>query len=254
MKDDQLYNEEEIVKLLRNASQIQTQKELKTKKEGVSKKELFEIAEEIGIDSNSLQEAILKNNFYKRTPSFHWFKGTSNIQLTNIINGEVSNENWDELVPEVRKLLHNIGQDSVQKKSFEWKIHVKDISYKHISLAPYKSKTKIQFNSGWKGLTFIISFFSFLIPFMITSISFAEFNLPLILIALIASIVGLGGIMTTRLYLKSYFEKQIRVFKNISKALEKKLTLSNSEKRIVIENDVYNSKDELKTSSSKTRS
>lgn len=254
MEDNQLYNEEEIVKILKNASQIQTQEELSIKKEGISKKELFEIAEEIGIDKNSLEEAILKNEFSEKTPFYNWLKGTSTIHLTNIIDGEVSKKNWDELMPEIRNLLHSMGQDSIQKKSFEWNSQVKDIGYKHISLAPYKGKTKIRFSSGWKGLTFIVSFFSFLIPFMITSISFDGSTVPFAIVALIASIVGTGGIMTTRLYLKSYFEKQLRLFKNISKKLEEKLSKSNSEQRIVIEDDTYNSENELKTPSTKTQS
>ena len=59
---DNIYSKSEISKILKTASEIQTRKDLYGNKDGLDEHELIELAKEVGIDRESLLEALDKHN------------------------------------------------------------------------------------------------------------------------------------------------------------------------------------------------
>ncbi len=243
-----IFSKQEVSDILRKASEIQTQKDLYGDREGLSRQELEQLAKEVGIDPDSLQKAIQSKDSVEFKDSFNWISGTSKIQDVAVVEGEVSKENWDEIIREIRKVIGGIGKDSYQRNSFEWEQRLKEIGYRHISLTPKDGQTTIQYVYSWRGIRFMSNMFGFMIPSMFAVGSFADSGYPLLAFILIGTIAGLAGVLATRLFLKPYFEKQKLLMKQTIDVISKKLMPSTASS-IVIEEGAYEDSDTLSSQS-----
>jgi hypothetical protein len=237
MQNDSLFTKNEISEILKKASEIQIQKDLYGDKEGLTREELELLAKEVGIDSDSLSKAIETKDSISFATSYNWINGTSKVQEVAIVEGEISEENWDEIIREIRKVIGGIGKDSIQRNTFEWEQRIKEIGYRHISLTPKNGQTTIQYVYSWKGISFISNMFGFMIPAMFAAGSLADTGWPLLAFISIGSLAGFAGIFATRLFLKPYFEKQKNLMDDLFVALRKKLKPSSP--RIHIEEEVH---------------
>ena len=226
MEGEYTFDKKEISKILKKASEIQTRKELYGNKEGLTKQELVQLATEVGIDEESLLEAIDAKELPDFDNSFNWLKGTSKVQAIEVIDGEISDQNWDDVIREIRKVTGGIGKDSNNRSSFEWEQRLKEIGYRHISLTPQNGKTRVQYIFNWPGIKFISTFFSFLMAFMITAVSFDGTDVPSAISLLISGFVGIGGIFVGRIFLKSYFERQKKQLHTVLTVIKKSLSSS----------------------------
>lgn len=223
MNPKRTYSKEEISKILARASKIQTRKDLYGDSQGLTKEELKHIAEEVGIDKDSLLEAIQTSELPAFDSNFNWITATSKVQDVQLVDGEISEEEWEDVVQEIRRVTGGIGKPNKVGRSFEWEQRLKEVGYKHISLTPQNGSTKIQFVSNWRGLKIISTFLPFILGFALSSIFLDGSTLPemtRILIALFGASLGLG---LGRIYLKNYFEKQKSQFLGIVSAINKRL-------------------------------
>ena len=96
-----------------------------------------------------LVKPLLKKTSSKLDNKFNWLKGTSAIHDIQLIEGEITNENWEEVEREVRRSLHAIGESNKQGTSFEWQQHFKDIGFRHISFTPENGYTRVEYVHKW---------------------------------------------------------------------------------------------------------
>ncbi|MBO6793759.1 MAG: hypothetical protein JJ895_07610 [Balneolaceae bacterium] len=239
-----IYSKKEVSDILRKASEIQTQKDLYGDREGLTKEELELLAKEVGIDPDSLHKAIQSKDSVEFNDSFDWISGTSKIQEVAVVEGEVTEDNWDEIIREIRKVIGGIGKDSNQRNSFEWEQRLKEIGYRHISLTPKDGQTTIQYVYSWRGIRFMSNLFGFMIPSMFAAGSLADSGYPLIAFLIAGGLAGLAGVLATRLFLKPYFEKQKTLMKQTIDVISKKLIPSTASS-IVIEEGAYEDSDTL---------
>lgn len=246
MDNDPVFSKKEIGEILSKASEIQNRKDISGDQDGLSKKEILEIAHEVGIDENSVFEALQNIQNPESNTPFSWIRGTSKTQAITTINKEISDDDWEDIILEVRRITGGIGRINKVGKSFEWEQSVKDIGYKHLSLSPKDGKTKIQFVNSWSGIKFIVSFFSFLIPFMITAISQDGSTNTILFSSILATLGGLAGLSASRIFLKLYFERQKERANSLLSAISDKFTEPNSSNsvKINIEENVFNSENE----------
>jgi len=245
---DQLFNKIEISAILKKASEIQTQKDLYGDKEGLTEEELVALASEVGIDKDSLLEAITARDDQSFKNTFNWITGTSKVQNITTVSGEINDEIWDEIIREIRKIVGGIGKDSNHRTSYEWEQRLKEIGYRHISLTPIKGKSKIQYVYSWSGIRFMSNLFGFMIPSVFIGGQLEDTGISLIALLSIAALGGLSGVLATRLFLKPYFEKQKRLMQSTIQAISQKLkSISNA--TILIEEDAYEDVNNLHQSS-----
>lgn len=242
MDQKRTFSKEEISKILARASKIQTRKDLYGDEQGLTEEELMHIAEEVGIDKESLFEAIQSADVPEMDSDFNWITATSKIQDIHIVDGEISEENWENVVLDIRRATSGIGKINNVGKSFEWEQRLREIGYRHISLTPQDGRTKIQFVSNWRGLKITSSFFSFLAGMAITGIFMDGSNLPDIIFFLLPLLGGFGALGIGRLYLKNYFEKQKAQFRQIIKSIGKQLRNSNESEIVIEERDSIENK------------
>ncbi len=239
-----LFNKKEISQILKKASEIQTQKDLYGDKDGLTQQELVSLAEEVGIDKDSLLEAIANRDVATIDNTFNWIKGTSKVQNIASVDGEISAENWDEVIREIRRVIGGIGKDSNQRGTFEWEQRLKEIGYRHISLTPANGKTRVQYVYSWRGIKFMSNMFGFMIPAMFVAGSLGDSGFPLIAFLAISGIAGIAGVFTTRIFLKPYFEKQKKLMQSTLQAISRTLKSTGSSS-IMFEENAYENADTL---------
>lgn len=248
MPDQKLFSKKEISIILSKASEIQTQKDLYGDQEGLTENELIELAREVGIDKNSLLEAIQINNESNLDTSYNWIKATSRVQRIVNVDGTFNKEEWEEIVQEIRKVTGGIGKINRVGKSFEWEQRRSDIGYKHFSFTPGKNKTKIQMVSSWGPLKFIGSLMSFFFGFIVVLLSLKS-PLGKDTAVLLAPLGGLAGLLASRFVLKSYYETQKAQLSGIVKLIANKLRPKPAIK--IEEEEAYDLNQTLSSSSKK---
>lgn len=224
MSNYRTYSKKEITKILSKASEFQTQKELYGDKDGLTKEELLEVALEVGIDSDSVRKALELSDHHDSDTSYNWISASPDYYKVTLAEGEISEEKWEEIIQEIRSITGEIGKISKVGKSFEWEQKVNDFGYRHITLTPYNGQTKIQYVSSWKGVRFIVTFFTTLIGFMLTAVSLDGSSLNeflSILAALGGASVGFG---ISRFFLKPIHTKKVARNERLIARLSKKIS------------------------------
>ncbi|GAB5408682.1 MAG: hypothetical protein BalsKO_10470 [Balneolaceae bacterium] len=251
MSTQKTYSKKEISRILRKASEIQTQKDLYGDKEGLDREELVSLAKEVGIDESSLLEALYKYNDQDLETSFNWLRGTARIQKITNVENEITDEIWDEVVQEIRKINGGIGKLIRTNQSFEWEQRMREIGYKHISFTPKKGSTKIQYVSSWAPLRFMTLFMSTFMFGVLSLIFFKGIGFPKEIAVLFTPVGGIIGFSSGILFLKAKFEKEKNKLVSIINAVSGKIrSIKNPEIKIESE-DVYTNDSNLEDSVSK---
>lgn len=223
LSNQKIYSKKEISRILWKASEIQTQKDLYGDKEGLDQKELVSLAKEVGIDESSLLEALNKLSDQDLEKSFNWLSGTPRIQKIETVEGEISEDIWDEVVQEIRKINGGIGKLIRTKQSFEWEQRMREIGYKHISFSPKKGTTKIQYVSSWAPLRFLTLFMGTFMFGVLSLIFFKGIGFPKEIAVLFSPIGGIIGFTTGMFFLKAKFEKEKKKLVSIINAVSAKV-------------------------------
>ncbi len=221
MTDSDNFSKGEIGKILNEASRIQTQKDLGDEQQGLNKEELIQVAKELGIEPESLLEAIA-NKKYELDQEFSWLKGTAELQLVTAVDGELREEQWEEVIRSFRSLTGKIGTARKTGNSFEWGTKADDAGHLHVSLKPQEGKTSVQMISSWGPLKLISNVVSVMAGVVLCLIVFKEIYWKEIAL-MIAPLGGLLGFTLNRFFLKSFFDKQKRRFHSMLKSVSKSI-------------------------------
>lgn len=236
----QIFNKKEISEILKKASEIQTQKELYGDKEGLNKEELVALAKEVGIDQDSLLQAITQKDIPTFDNKFNWLKGTDSVQEIQIFDGEVNQKNWDQVIREIRRTTGGIGETNIQGNTFEWMQRFKEIGTRHISLTSEHGKTKVQYVFKWTGLKFMSGFFSAMFLFAFVFVSLEGSGIAERLATLFAFLAGGAGWYLNRLFLKPQFERKKKTMHRVMDGLKNELAKTIvSKPSIELEEDAY---------------
>ena len=212
-------------------------------KEGLTKEELLGLAKEFGIDQDSLSKAIAQKDFPKLDNKFNWLKGTSAIHDIQLIEGEITNENWEKVEREVRRSLHAVGESNKQGTSFEWQQQFKDIGFRHISFTSESGYTRVEYVHKWPGIKFISGFASAMIIFAITYLSLEHSELSKSLSVLLALVSGGIGSYVNRFILNNYFKRKMQTMHRVMNTIKDKLEKIHSPDIVMEEVDTYNTDD-----------
>ncbi len=252
---DSLYSKKDISKILTKASEIQTQKELYGDKEGLTEEELIQVAAEVGIDKDSLIEALGVYDITNLNEKYNWWKAPSRIQKIATVNGDIDEKDWESVVHEIRKVTGGIGKLIKTSHSYEWEQRRQNSGYKHISLTPDNGKTKIQLVNSWGGLRFFSTFISFMAAFTIASIALDNTQLSDIALLIAAGAGAILGFPISRIILSSHYKKQKKQAEELLKSISTKIRPEKDESTIRIEEkEIYSEHSDSIHTSSKIKS
>jgi hypothetical protein len=250
MSSDKTYSKKEISKILTKASEIQTAKDLYDDEQGLTEQELLHVADEVGISKESLQKALFNFDTIESEDDFDWLGGTGKIHKEVYIEGKLTEEKWNKVIHEIRKITGGIGKISKVGSSHEWEQRRREIGYRHLTLTPEGDKTRVKYLYNWRGVKIYSMFLPFVALFTITAITLDGSNFTDIPSLLIAFGGGLLGLPLGRMYLKSYFSKQKQQVKSLFSGVTKIVNESANRQKINIEgNEVYNTEQKPASSS-----
>lgn len=252
MDRNNIFSKEEISKILKKASEIQTQKDLYGDRDGLTEEEILKLASEVGIDRSSLYEALQTLDAPQFDTAFSWLKATSKIQDVSFVDGEMSSDSWEDVIHEIRKVTGGIGKSSKTSKSFEWEQRRQEFGYKHISLTPHNGKTKIQYVHNWTPLKYSTLFISAFLGSVFVLVLLKGLGMPKSTAVLYAPIGGLTAFAASLTFLRFHFNKEKRRLKNIVSAISKKLRSSNAPNISIEEEDVYSNENTVNKAKDRT--
>ncbi|MEO1022023.1 MAG: hypothetical protein AAFW89_05715 [Bacteroidota bacterium] len=230
-----MFNKAEIRAVLSKASEIQSQRELFGDQDKLTQEELIQVAEAAGIDRTSVLEALQNMDKPTFNHSYNWLEGTSRLQEVAVVNEMMTDDQWEDVVREIRRVTGGIGKISKEGSSYEWEQRRSEIGYKHISVTPKQGKTEIQLVNSWNGVRFVSGFVIYFALFFILAIGLKG-NIPKsvgILTAFFGS--GIIGFPIHRLFLNSYFKRQKDQLDTLVSGITKRIkALSQGSRDIVI--------------------
>ncbi len=232
----ELYSKKELSKILALASEIQNQKDITKGEEGLSEEELLGIAREVGIDQETLLMAINRFKSHQHKSPFSWIKGTTSLQSGTTFEGELTEEQWEELLEELIQITGEMGESSSSRNKFELKQTMGEIGSRYISFSSKNGKTKFSYLSNWTAINLLSSVFSFVIGFAIALIALKESGLAKGLYMALSPFGGFLAVGLSRFFLKRFFNKEQDKLQKIIEAASSALEEGNKP-QIFIEED-----------------
>lgn len=151
------YDEKEVGAILRRAAEMQSGVEAPDAAGGLTIQELQELGREVGIDPAVLQQAALESD----TPSgkkLYVSGAAGTVLIDRLIEGELSDEAWEEIVLDLRRHVGRPGADTVKGNKREWSGGF-DIGSLTLTATAQGGQTRIRLFSefaGGIGLTWLI--------------------------------------------------------------------------------------------------
>jgi len=112
---EQRFDEQQIGAILQRAAEIQSDLAPETPTSGVTLDELRRVASEIGIEPGVLDQAAHEIQTTPRTATF-----TETQTFDHTVEGELSEEKWDDLVLQLRESIGKAGKTNIEGNTREW--------------------------------------------------------------------------------------------------------------------------------------
>ena len=148
----QRYTDKEIGALIQRATELQEASNVSSE-EHLTLEEIEHIAAEMGIDPRHLRTAAIEMEGGNTIPStFRLLGGPFSVDQTRLVEGAVTEEQWEQVVLEARRLTGNVGQVSTFGQAKEWRHAIdKGLAYTHVTLHPKGDQTAIQVGKQYRG-------------------------------------------------------------------------------------------------------
>lgn len=182
------YDDEEVGRVLRAAAEIQSGRALSGGTEGTSLAELQRIAEEVGIDPANVGRAARElDSTTKIRPS----DKPDAIYIERSVDGELSDETWDEVVSELRRFSGRPGKLKAEDNLREW-TDWSDFGAASLTATTRRGRTQMRLLGSTSGITGAVVVLSFVFVMMSAAmtggIAHKSFS-PLITLLLTLSVV-----------------------------------------------------------------
>jgi hypothetical protein len=149
-EEQRRYGEKEIRRLLTHAAELKKRAEhgdasASEHGTGLSLAEVEQIAAELGVEPGYVRAAAAALDG-QSLPSrrFSLLGAPASVDVERVVAGEVSEESWELMVPEIRRALRKVGKPSRLGRSFEWTTeHDQD----HVSASPRGGHTRLAVRS-----------------------------------------------------------------------------------------------------------
>lgn len=119
MPHEKLYSDKEIGKIIERAYKLQQADEA-AKGYGLNETELQKLASEMGIDAKYLRQALQDPHGNEKAAKGHFWGAPMQVEDEILVQGEVSNELWEEMVLTLRNTFKNRGLVEQLGKTRSW--------------------------------------------------------------------------------------------------------------------------------------
>ena len=219
MPDDcqRRYSEEEVSAILRLAMDRGDHEEMR--RDGMSLEELVEVATEAGIEPSLIRSAAERlDTLEAPARGIDWLGVRSYTEIVRVVDGDVTAENWDEVVTELRSAFSGpSGEASKLGKSSEW--HASSLFTElHVSFTPEAGRTKMNARLTSRSVPLfaygLTSGFVGLVLFLQVAPMLSLWHIPMGLALAITFGAMLGVLGMVRLAVGSWYRKMTHQMKD----------------------------------------
>jgi len=152
--EEQKYDEQQIGAILQRATEIQA--EITPDAHGMTLPELQKVAAEVGIEPHVVERAAREVGIQAIQPKP--LDASSAQMFDATVDGELSDEAWDDLVMSLRRFTGRPGATTVQGTTREW-IDGSDVSSVSLTASSRNGRTRLRMlsdHSGAEGIGWVI--------------------------------------------------------------------------------------------------
>ena len=218
-RDMKVYNEKEIGSILTRATEL-SQDDASRDSMGLSLEELEQLGREAGIPPDLIRKAAAETGVSRaRRKEKNWFGGPVSYSNELIVDGEISPDDWEEMLLEIRNTFKEPGAVATRENTYEWTIQSAAVKAQ-VTARTDEGKTKI--NVFWAEPTAPTPFY---IPTIIGTIislpiSFEALGLSAFPGLLVVLATMLTMVMLGRFGVSSYTERKARNLDQMMTAIE----------------------------------
>lgn len=215
MNSSNRFNRDEISKILKRAAELEHEDDVLDDSEGLTVEELQQVSKEVGLHPKYIQQALDELKSQEHLVSSNILGGPFTFQQTKSVNGSIQENEWEEVVAEIRRIHGGIGKTSKLGNTFEWEQRKREVGYIQVSLSPKKDHTKININASYNYYASILYTFTVVFGFILLNVLFEKLGLPYITEIVLATIGTLGLMSGTRFYLSRWMQKKRKTYSQL---------------------------------------
>jgi len=214
-KHSRLYSEKDIGRLIQRATELQQQNE--STERGLSLDEIKQFAAELGVDpiymeqaASDLEGANVEDTGITITGApFH-------TSSTRVVDGFIEDDQWDEMILQLRSVEGVRGEVSDFGKIREWVYEFDGLFSTRVSVSPRDEQTVIEIRKDHRGMAYMAYFVSVFIGVALAGIALDGSGLSDLLTYTLAGSGGLGGLASVRAGLSLWKKNQVKKVKEIA--------------------------------------
>lgn len=216
MSSKHRFDRDEISRILKRAVELEHNDNTSdNEREGLTLEELQQVSREVGIDPKYVKLAIGEMKEPVQSPVANLLGGPFKYNITQMAEGVLTDEEWEEVVSEIRRIHGGIGNTSKLGKTFEWEQRKQEVGYIQIALSPKKETTKIHINVNYRQYATLVYVFSGIFGITLSGILFDGSSLS----NLTQFLIGTSGMLTlftgARFYLSNWMKKKHDIYTNL---------------------------------------
>lgn len=165
---ERLYTEKETGALIHKAYELQQASDVQSGY-GLTEQELRKLAEEMGIQPHFLEEALQRQDAQVLKKEFYFWGAPLQTTQEKMVEGEVSEELWEEMVHKLRFTYKNQGRVERVGNTRDWIYASNDDEIAAISVTSKNGRTRIRLREERYGLQLGLVFSTIFI-FILTGI------------------------------------------------------------------------------------
>ncbi len=231
------YTRKEVSRILSETLERQKQQD-HNDEPGLTEEELFQIAEESGLDKNALHETLLNFRDEPEKYTLSEFLGFSRIHHIQMLKGEINDDLWEEIKIELKGAMGGVGTAKKSGKAYEMDHVVDEMGYKSLSLIPKDGTTRFEYSEDWPALKILISILFGVVSGIISLVFLKDLGMAKGFSLLLSAIGGIFGAGLGLGFTRVLFKSQKRKISQIVKIISTKLNHQNTP-QITIEEHAY---------------
>lgn len=225
------FSDKEMAKIIRKASEIQNGGG--SSLDGVSESELRAVAAELGIDPENLNSAI--REVESNIGSKNFWGGPYEVDIARTIPGVLTDESWEDVVTDLRKVFEETGEIAQRGTTREWSSKSAGTEFLTATFRQSDDSVESKVTNKFNDIAFLIHLVLLVFPLFITIGVLSKVNLAFPIEAGIAVATMLAGFFGSRKWATHYGSRRKASINQLLDRLEANLSRSSRENSLPAE-------------------
>lgn len=224
------FNRDEISNILKRAAELEYKDNDGEEGDGLTLEELQQVSREVGIDPKYISLAMDELQTEKVSAVPGLFGGPFTYRTNATADRPIEDDEWEDIVTEIRNIHGGIGRTGKLGKTFEWEQRKREVGYIQISISPKEDHSRIHINANYRYYAMIVYMLTGIFGLMFTGILFDEVALPYITRLIVAPAFALSLFAGARFYLSGWMKRKRTTYQKLISRFRELLGGDDSEK------------------------